>query len=242
MYCVLSLWCYFVTDALLANANEHQHAHRYPTERIKRSILGGHRCTEYQNVTNSNNRKSEPRGSVERRYTYPTGANFGNHLFMYAAAFGIAKANDFTLLHEPWNASLGPNIFEVFKIRPTYVEKRKIETVALVEPQGEAHTFEAACAHLRPHLHYGLGGFRQSFKYFEDEVTARALRASLQFQNDTLAANAEAWLCRVKASTGKSRIVGIHIRSGIAGNRYFVGCLPPPEFYRKSIIAYRYFS
>ena len=58
----------------------------------------GHSCGEFFDATSP----TKQGGLLERGYGVPGGARLGNHLFMYASAFGVAYANGMQLQHRPW--------------------------------------------------------------------------------------------------------------------------------------------
>lgn len=119
-----------------------------------------------------------------------------------------------------------------------------------MEAPGRALAFDPACLTLATN-EYSVGGFRQSFKYFNRGPTESALRQTLRFRNATLVTFARSWLAALNGTAtrgdtlsfkryGGHRVVGIHVRHGMTGNKAFGGCIPSAEFYLSAMEHYRY--
>lgn len=144
-----------------------------------------------------------------------------------------------------------PNIFEVFRITPLRVDPTaaapppgsQAAPIGLGEESGRALAFDADCLTLRRDV-YSFNGYRQSYRYFSGAEAA--LRKTLQFRNASLTRFATSWLSHVNATAGDPlahrrgprQIVGIHVRYGMR-NTKFDGCLPPADFYLRSMNYYR---
>ena len=65
---------------------------------VRMKAKNGHSCQEFAR------QGPEAGGILERGYGLPPGAQLGNHMFMYAGAFGVAYANGMELRHRTWPA------------------------------------------------------------------------------------------------------------------------------------------
>lgn len=201
-------------------------------------------CSQYSNSKDS----FSDTGDIIRGYGSPPLARLGNHLFMYASAFGVAHSNRFDLHHRPWPEDKEPNIFKLFNIEPNFtpLEDNKPFTV-LAETKGTPLQFEPACLYLTPNR-YALSGYRQSFKYFNHVEIETKLRDTLKFRNSSLEYFARSFLVQMNGTAtkggsssleGRRQIVGIHVRYGMTGHRAFGGCLPSPSYYLRAVDYFR---
>ncbi|KAK7479818.1 hypothetical protein BaRGS_00028898 [Batillaria attramentaria] len=184
------------------------------------------------NLTSNNSDADTPEN---RHYLHISGpGRLGNLMFTYATGFCIAKRNGLALV-VPNSRAL-----EVFENLPALRSRDLPRNVdirnAVRHGYGFCCSFDESVMRLSNDTDHALGGYRQSWKYFES--CRDDLKKALTFRKD-IVLKASQMLADLRRRFPDQVLVGVHIRmedflSGKDGRK-----IAPPEYYKRAMTYFR---
>lgn len=177
---------------------------------------------------------------MEGNYVCQTfNGRLANHIFQYASLYGIAKANNLTIL-----LGKDDDLVQYFKVSSAKILPNRHVCDKFVRKFAiHCCVFEESFMHLETRVSYTLGEYLQSWKYFRDVF--EEVRAELSFKDeihtvvDEVIENYKETY-RIRLSSEDVMLVGVHIRRGdlvtFIGNGD--GVVPAPDHYIHRAIDY----
>ncbi|XP_076438614.1 galactoside alpha-(1,2)-fucosyltransferase 1-like [Babylonia areolata] len=163
----------------------------------------------------------------------------GNVLFELASAFCIAKLNNRTLIVDD-SEKMHDLRYQGIRVS----QKTKKQLLTQLKPlqrigAGTCCGFEPKVMTLEPDCHHILGGFLQSWKYFEP-CKAEVKRVVLF--KDSIVDKAVRIMADLREKLPRRTLVGVHVRMEDYLNQRAIGngkTVAPPDFYRRAMTYFR---